>query len=68
MKDYILMKMFHYWLKKNISLIFYKNYLEKRLKQDSDHRFPITEPSAEVDIYWGLNNESDYKLLRAQVG
>ena len=23
--------------------------------------FPFTEPSAEVDIYWGLKTETDYK-------
>ena len=26
--------------------------------------FPFTEPSAEVDIYWGLNNESDYRITK----
>jgi len=26
--------------------------------------FPFTEPSAEVDIYWGLNNETDYKITK----
>ena len=26
--------------------------------------FPFTEPSAEVDVYWGLNNETDYKMTR----
>lgn len=26
--------------------------------------FPFTEPSAEMDIYWGLNSESDYKVTK----
>lgn len=26
--------------------------------------FPFTEPSAEVDIYWGLNNEIDYRITK----
>ncbi|RPG58079.1 MAG: phenylalanine--tRNA ligase subunit alpha [Flavobacteriales bacterium TMED191] len=26
--------------------------------------FPFTEPSAEVDIYWGLNSESDHKITK----
>lgn len=26
--------------------------------------FPFTEPSAEMDIYWGLNNEVDYRITK----
>ena len=26
--------------------------------------FPFTEPSAELDIYWGINSESDYKITK----
>jgi len=26
--------------------------------------FPFTEPSAEMDVYWGLNNETDYRLTK----
>ena len=26
--------------------------------------FPFTEPSAEVDIYWGLKTESDYRITK----
>ncbi len=26
--------------------------------------FPFTEPSAEVDIYWGLKNDSDYRITK----
>jgi len=26
--------------------------------------FPFTEPSAEVDIYWGLNSKTDYRITK----
>jgi len=26
--------------------------------------FPFTEPSAEVDVYWGLSNEVDYRITK----
>ena len=26
--------------------------------------FPFTEPSAEMDIYWGLDSESDYRITK----
>ncbi len=26
--------------------------------------FPFTEPSAEVDVYWGLKNETDYRITK----
>ena len=26
--------------------------------------FPFTEPSAEVDVYWGLRSESDYRITK----
>ena len=26
--------------------------------------FPFTEPSAEVDVYWGLNSETDYRITK----
>ena len=28
--------------------------------------FPFTEPSAEVDVYWGLENEIDYKMTKGK--
>ena len=30
--------------------------------------FPFTEPSAEVDVYWGLETETDYKMTKELVG
>lgn len=26
--------------------------------------FPFTEPSAEVDVYWGMNSETDYRITK----
>ncbi len=26
--------------------------------------FPFTEPSAEMDVYWGLENENDYRITK----
>jgi len=26
--------------------------------------FPFTEPSAEMDVYWGLNTEDDYRITK----
>jgi phenylalanyl-tRNA synthetase alpha chain len=26
--------------------------------------FPFTEPSAEMDVYWGLNSETDYRITK----
>lgn len=26
--------------------------------------FPFTEPSAELDVYWGLNSETDYRITK----
>lgn len=26
--------------------------------------FPFTEPSAEMDVYWGLNSENDYRITK----
>jgi len=26
--------------------------------------FPFTEPSAEMDVYWGLKNEIDYRITK----
>ena len=26
--------------------------------------FPFTEPSAEVDVYWGLETETDYRITK----
>ena len=39
--------------------------MEKILKLDFVLSFfPFTEPSAEVDIFWGLNSETDYRITK----
>lgn len=44
-------------------------YFTKELFGKSEIRlrpsyFPFTEPSAEVDVYWGLNSETDYRITK----
>ncbi len=44
-------------------------YFTKQLFGKSEIRlrpsyFPFTEPSAEVDIYWGLETETDYRITK----
>ncbi len=44
-------------------------YFTKELFGKSEIRlrpsyFPFTEPSAEVDVYWGLETETDYKITK----
>ncbi|HET8886684.1 MAG TPA: phenylalanine--tRNA ligase subunit alpha, partial [Salinimicrobium sp.] len=44
-------------------------YFTKQLFGKSEIRlrpsfFPFTEPSAEVDIYWGLKTETDYRITK----
>ena len=45
------------------------NYFTKSLFGNKKMRlrpsfFPFTEPSAEVDIYWGLETEKDYRITK----
>lgn len=39
----------------------YGQHTEIRLRPSF---FPFTEPSAEMDVYWGLNNEDDYRITK----
>ena len=60
------------YIDKNVSFADLKQTLEfftKQLFGKSKIRlrpsyFPFTEPSAEVDVYWGLRNETDYKMTK----
>tara|TARA_B100000767_G_scaffold275786_1_gene315604 strand:- start:1984 stop:3000 length:1017 start_codon:yes stop_codon:yes gene_type:complete len=60
------------YIDKNVSFADLKqtlSYLTKGLFGKSKIRlrpsyFPFTEPSAEVDIYWGLETEMDYKITK----
>ena len=51
-------------LKKIIVYFLQKLFGEKVKTRFRPSFFPFTEPSAEVDIYWGLNNESDYRITK----
>ena len=60
------------YIDKNVSFADLKQtllYLTKSLFGNSKIRlrpsyFPFTEPSAEVDIYWGLETETDYRITK----
>ena len=44
---------------------FLKNLFGKNVKtRFRPSFFPFTEPSAEVDIYWGLKTEADYRITK----
>ena len=48
-------------------------YAKEMYGQDAKIRlrpsyFPFTEPSAEVDVYWGLNNEHDHRITKGTGG
>ncbi|MGM0635393.1 MAG: phenylalanine--tRNA ligase subunit alpha [Bacteroidota bacterium] len=60
------------YIDKNVSFTDLKQtliYFTKQLFGKSKIRlrpsyFPFTEPSAEVDIYWGLETETDYRITK----
>ena len=60
------------YIDKNISFADLKQtlrYFTESLFGNSEIRlrpsyFPFTEPSAEVDIYWGLETETDYRITK----
>jgi len=60
------------YIDKNVSFVDLKQillYFTKALFGKSKIRlrpsyFPFTEPSAEVDIYWGLETETDYRITK----
>jgi phenylalanyl-tRNA synthetase alpha chain len=60
------------YIDKNVSFADLKQtllYFTKALFGNSKIRlrpsyFPFTEPSAEVDIYWGLETETDYRITK----
>jgi phenylalanyl-tRNA synthetase alpha chain len=60
------------YIDKNVSFADLKQtlqYFTKELFGKSKIRlrpsyFPFTEPSAEVDVYWGLETETDYKITK----
>ena len=51
-------------LKKTL-LFFAKSFFGEKSKiRLRPSYFPFTEPSAEVDVYWGLKTESDYRITK----
>ena len=60
------------YIDKNVSFADLKQTLEffttelfgkSKIRLRPSH-FPFTEPSAEVDVYWGLNSETDYRITK----
>jgi len=60
------------YIDKNVSFVDLKQtllYFTKQLFGKNKIRlrpsyFPFTEPSAELDIYWGLDSETDYRITK----
>ncbi|MGA0941967.1 MAG: phenylalanine--tRNA ligase subunit alpha, partial [Flavobacteriaceae bacterium] len=46
---------------KQVLMYFAQEFFGKAKIRMRPSYFPFTEPSAEVDVYWGLENEIDYK-------
>jgi len=49
---------------KQVLLYFTKQMFGKSKIRLRPSYFPFTEPSAEVDIYWGLNSPTDYRITK----
>lgn len=49
---------------KQMLLYFTKSLFGKSKIRLRPSYFPFTEPSAEVDIYWGLETETDYRITK----
>ncbi len=50
---------------KGVLNFFAKEFFGKKVKtRFRPSYFPFTEPSAEMDIYWGLETESDYRITK----
>ena len=49
---------------KQMILYFTKSMFGKSKLRFRPSFFPFTEPSAEVDIYWGLETEADYRITK----
>ena len=64
LKGCILMKMLIFPTLNKRFFILQKKCLEKKKIRLRPSYFPFTEPSAEVDIYWGLKSESDYRITK----
>jgi len=49
---------------KQMILYFTKSMFGKSKLRFRPSFFPFTEPSAEVDVYWGLETETDYRITK----
>jgi len=49
---------------KQVLLYFAQEFFGKAKIRMRPSYFPFTEPSAEVDVYWGLENEIDHKITK----
>lgn len=49
---------------KQTLLYFAKEFFGKAKIRLRPSYFPFTEPSAEMDVYWGLNSEADYRITK----
>lgn len=50
---------------KQVLLYFAKEFFGEQTKiRLRPSYFPFTEPSAEVDVYWGLESETDYRITK----
>ena len=49
---------------KQTLLYFAKEFFGKTEIRLRPSYFPFTEPSAEMDVYWGLNSETDYRITK----
>ena len=50
-------------LKKTIQFFTTELFGKSKIRMRPSY-FPFTEPSAEVDVYWGLNSETDYRITK----
>lgn len=49
---------------KQTLMYFAKEFFGKSKIRLRPSYFPFTEPSAEMDVYWGLNSEADYRITK----
>ena len=49
---------------KQVLMYFAQEFFGKAKIRMRPSYFPFTEPSAEVDVYWGLENEIDHKITK----
>jgi len=49
---------------KQTLMYFAKEFFGKSKIRLRPSYFPFTEPSAEMDVYWGLNSETDYRITK----